>query len=193
MRLILSVVLPGGYPKDIVDEAASLNNDRETIKSEFHGLYLVILRYWFSSADGYQVSPHWLVPDATKDRYITFVVERRRSQEPPLLLLEVKPPSDFHVDRKREAAITQITKQLDVIGPSSQHPRLYAISALGKRWRAIYTASGQGSKGGQPVKGIAAVNSLRSADPDCWNPDITSDSSWEALRSIVETIKGYTT
>ena len=97
------------------------------------------------------------------------------------------------MDQKREAAITQITKRLDVIGPTNPYPRLYAISAIGKRWRVSYVAKGKGSKGGQPVKGIAAVNSLRSPDQDCWNPDVTSDSSWEALRSIVETIRGYAT
>jgi hypothetical protein len=130
-------------------------------------------------------------PTVTKDRHVTFVIEGAWRQ--PVLLVEVKPPSEFHLDQKREAAITQITERLDVIGPASPHPRLYAISALGKRWRVSYVAKGKGSKGGQPVKGIATVNSLRSADPDCWNPDVTSGSSWEALRSIVEKIKGYTT
>jgi hypothetical protein len=64
---------------------------------------------------------------------------------------------------------------------------------IGKKWRASYVAKGKGSQGGQPVKGIAAVNSLRSADPGCWNSDITSEVSWEALKSIAETIKGYNT
>jgi hypothetical protein len=49
---------------------------------------------------------------------------------------------------------------------------------------------GEGSESAQPVKGIAA-NSLKSAHPECWNPDITSDTSWAALQVIVETIKGY--
>ena len=196
--MILSVVLRlrgGGYPKHIVDDAARLNDDHATVKSAFDGLYNDILGYWFPLVDGYVVHPHWVIPDsdATNDRYISFVIKRPPLREPPLLLLEVKPPSHFHVDQKREAAITQITNRLDVIGPTFPHPRLYAISAVGKKWRVTYVARGKGSKGGQPVKGIAAVNSLRSADPDCWNPDITSDSSWEALRSIVETIKGYTT
>ena len=194
--MILSVVLRlrgGGYPKYIVDQAARLNNEHETVKSEFDELYNNILSYWFPSAEGYQVSPHWVIPGTTEDRHISFVIKLPPWEEPPFLLLEVKPPSDFHLDQKREAAITQITKWLDVIGPTNPHPRLYAISAVGKRWRMSYVAKGKGSKGGQPVKGIAAVNSLTSADPDCWNPDITSDSSWEALRSIVETIKGYTT
>ena len=194
--MILSVVLRlrgGGYPKYIVDQAARLHNDHETVKSKFHALYLNILSYWFPSADGYHVFPHWPVPDATEDRYISFVIKRPPLRELPLLLLEVKPPSDFHLDQKREAAITKITKWLDVIGPTNPHPRLYAISTVWKRWRVSYVAKGKGSNGGQPVKGIAAVDSLRSADPDCWNSDITSDSCWEALRSIVETIKGYTT
>jgi hypothetical protein len=68
---------------------------------------------------------------------------------------------------------------------------LYAISAIGKRWRACYALKGNGSKGGRSVKGIAAANSLRSTKEDCWNPDITSNASWAALQSIVETIKGY--
>jgi len=29
---------------------------------------------------------------------------------------------------------------------------------------------GKGSKSGQPVKGVAEVNSLRSGKPECWNP-----------------------
>jgi len=48
-----------------------------------------------------------------------------------------------------------------------------------------------GSESGRPVKGIAAKNSLKSADVECWDPDITSDASWAALQNIVETIKGY--
>ena len=81
-----------------------------------------------------------------------------------------------------------------MIGPTNQQAeRLYAISAIGKRLRAIYALKGKGirDRGGHSVKGIAAVNSLRSADPECWNSDITSEASWEALKGIVETIKGY--
>ena len=55
----------------------------------------------------------------------------------------------------------------------------------------MYVGKGKGSHGGRSVKGVAAVNSLRSADPECWNSDITSEASWEALKGIVETIKGY--
>jgi hypothetical protein len=176
-----------------VDRSAQFIDDHDSTKNDSHGLWNTILHYWFPPTDDLDVSPHWIIPDSTvtEDRHITFVIQRQ--QQPPLLLVEVKPPSDFHLDQKREAAITQITERLDVIGPTNQHPRLFAISAVGKRWRASYVANGEGSEGGQPVNGIAAVNSLRSADPDCWNPDITSDASWEALRSIVETIKGYTT
>jgi hypothetical protein len=192
--LILSVVLRGGYPYYIVDKAAQLNDDRETGKAMFQALYVDILSHWFPPNEAYDVTPHWDIPGATKDRFISFIIKRMLpADDPPLLILEVKPPSHFHLDQKRKAAISQITKRFDVIGPTNPYPRLYAISAVGKRWRVSYVAKDKGSKGGQPVKGIAAVNSLRSADQDCWNPDITSDAAWEALRSIVETIKGYAT
>lgn len=109
-----------------------------------------------------------------------------------MLLVEIKPPSDFQLDLGRNVAISQVIQRLDEIGPNNQHTeRLYAISAIGKRWRACYTLKGSDSESGQPVKGVAEVGSLRSANPKCWNPDITSDNSWAALQSIAETIKGY--
>jgi len=178
-----------------VDHAAELNDDNETVKEKFHALYIDILAYWFPSNKGYSVFPHWNFTDSTitNGQYITYVITPRRCPEHPLLLLEVKPPSDFHLDQKREVAITEITKWLDVIGPTNPHPRLYAISVVGKRWRVNYVTKGKGSRGGRPVKGIAMVNSLRSADQECWNPDITSDSSWGAFHSIANTIKSYAT
>ena len=82
-------------------------------------------------------------------------------------------------------------RHLDEIGPAQDIRRLYAISAIGKKWRASYATKGNGSRGGQPVKGVAELNSLRSPDAKCWNADITSDSSYDALQSIVDTIKSY--
>jgi hypothetical protein len=192
--LILCLVLRlrgGGYPQYILIKAAELNNDNESIETKFYPLYNKILNYWFPPTEGYDVSPQWSIPDPRKtvDFTITFVIEYHQH---PLLLVEIKPPSDFQLNSGRDAAIVQVIQRLDEIGPNNQHSdRLYAISAIGKRWRACYALKGNGSKGGQPVKGVAEVNSLRSAKPDCWNPDITSNASWAALRSIVETIKSY--
>jgi hypothetical protein len=174
-------------------KAVELNNDQETVDSKFFPLYDKILNYWFPPADGYDVSPQWTIPDTRKsvDFTITFVVELRQQ---PLLLVEIKPPSDFRVDSGREAAIIQIIQRLDEIGPTNQHlDRLYAISAIGKKWRVCYTSKGNDSRGGQPVRGVANTASLRSADVDCWNVDITSNESFTALQGIVTTIKGYVT
>jgi hypothetical protein len=80
----------------------------------------------------------------------------------------------------------------DELRPHNQHVnRLYAISAVGKKWRACYILKGKGSKGAQPVTGVAESSSLRDFNTNCWNPDIPSDTSWAALMGIVETIKGY--
>lgn len=181
----------GGYPQCILTKAGELNNDRETVESKFYPLYDKILNYWFPPADGYDVCPQWTLPDIRKsvDFTITFVIELHQR---PLLLVEIRPPSDFHVDSGREAAIIQIRQRLDEIGSTNQHlDRLYAISAIGKKWRACYVSKGDDSRGGQPVRGVANAVSLRSADIDCWNPDITSDESFTALQEIVTTIKGY--
>jgi hypothetical protein len=71
---------------------------------------------------------------------ITYVITHHGQ---PLLLIEIKPPFDFKVDSGREAAIIQIIQHFDEIGPSNNElERLYAISAIGKRWRACYAFKG---------------------------------------------------
>jgi hypothetical protein len=172
-------------------KAQELNNDQEIIESKFYSLYNKILNYWFPPADGYVINPYWTIPDTPKsvDFTILFVIQ---NCELPLLLVDIKPPSDFHVESGREAAIIETIEHLDEIGPTNKHvERIYAISAIGKKWRACSVLKGEDSKSGQPVRGVAKTASLGSADPDCWNPDITSDESFTALQGIVETIKGY--
>jgi Ubiquitin family len=194
LMLILYLVLRlrgGGYPQYIIIKAAELNDDNEAIETKFYPLYDKILYYWFPPTEGYDVCPKWTIPNSGRsvDRTITYVIEYHQH---PLLLIEIRPPLDFQFDPGRTYAISQVHQRLDEIGPTNQYtPRLYAISAIGKRWRACYASMGNGSTGGQPVRGVAEVNSLRSPRPECWNPDITSDASWEALQSIVETIKSY--
>ena len=179
----------GGYPQYILTKAAELNDDNETIESKFYPLYNKILNYWFPAADGYDVSPHWTIPGSrTHDNStIAFVIEHHQH---PFLLVDINPPSDLYLGTG--GTMAQFLQHLDWIGPDNQHAdQLYAICAIGKRWKACYALKGNGSAGARPVKGVAKVNSLKSCKPDCWNPDITSDASWVALQSIVETIKGY--
>jgi hypothetical protein len=179
------------YPPGILDYAAELNNDNETMEMKYYTLFTKILMYWFPLSERYHICPQWRIPGSkrTVDLTITFVIAHNES---PLLLVEVKAPSHFHSTSRRCSAIKQITRRLDTIGPMNMHAdRLYAISAIGKRWRACYAFKGKTSKGGQPTKGIAAINSLRSPNPACWNPDVTSDHSFRALQEIIATIKAY--
>ena len=194
MTLILCLVLhlcDGGYPQYIITAAAQLKNDKETIKNKFFSLYNMILNYWFPSSEYFNVCPKWTIPSCERpdDFSIDFVIEHHNY---PFLLVEISPPSDFQSFAGRRLAISQVIAHLDDIGPTNLHAsHLYAISAIGKRWRACYAFSGSGGEGGQPVEGIAAKSSLQSPSPECWNPDITSNDSWVAIQSIVETIKGY--
>jgi len=148
------------------------------------------LNYWFPPAEGFDVCPQWTIPNTRRstDFSITYVVEFRRC---PLLLLEIKPPADFFVDSGREAAIIQVIQRFDEVGPTNHYlERLYGISAIGKRWRAAYVSKGSSSKNGQPVGDLAEVSSLRSAEEGCWNPDVTSDTSYKVFEDMVKTIKG---
>ncbi|KAH8993614.1 ubiquitin-related domain-containing protein [Lactarius hatsudake] len=150
---------------------AKWSDDQETDGSKFYPLYGKILYYWFPPGGGYRTCPQWVVPNSgrTEDAVVTFVIEH---QGKPCLLIEVKAPMRLPPGLRTGK-------------------RLYAISAIGKRWRAVYVVKGHGCEGGHPVKGVAKVSSMKSAGPNCWNPDVTSDASWSALRDIVDIIKGY--
>lgn len=179
----------GSYPNYILAKAAALNNDTETTGSLFYPLYDKILNYWFPPTEDYDVCPCWSIPGQYNvDSTITFVIEHHHH---PLLLIEVKPPSHIHNETLREIAIAEISEHLHLVGPSNMYAdQLYAISAIGKNWRACYALKGEGS--GQSVKGITKAKfSVLSGKKNAWNPDITSDASWKALQEIVETIKGY--
>ena len=177
----------GGYPQYILTHAARLNND-EGDEHKFFSLYDKILNYWFPPTEGYDVCLKWFIDTEST---INIVIEHYHH---PLLLVEIQPPSAFRFDSGRGNAIYQLLSDLDEIGPENLHAdRLYAISAIGKRWRACYILKGMDSEGAQPVKGIAIRNSFRSPHPECWNADISSYASWAALQRIVETIKGYVT
>jgi len=211
MMLMLCLVLclhGGNYLQYILAEAGDpkLNSEHESIRNKFFGLYNMILCYWFPPTEGYVICPKWTIPNAeetddsstetsdsdsseTGGYTITIVVTHSHH---PLLLVEIMAPLDFHSDSIRSAAINKVIKHLNVVGPTNQYADcLYAISAIGKKWRACYALKGKGSKDGHPVLDIAPVDSLNAASPDCWNADITSDDSWAALKRIVETIKGY--
>ncbi|KAF8346748.1 hypothetical protein F5887DRAFT_1180665 [Amanita rubescens] len=189
----------GNYPQYILAEAGDpeLNSEHESVRNKFFGLYLMILHYWFPPTEGYVVCPKWTIPDVeethdsseTGSSTIAFVIKHSHH---PLLLVEIMPPSDFCSDLARSAAIGKAIEHLDVVGPTNQYAdHLYAISAIGKKWRACYALKGKGSKDGHPVLDVAPADSLNAASPDCWNAEITSDDSWAALKKIVETIKSY--
>jgi hypothetical protein len=168
-----------------------LSDDNETDESKFYPLYDKILNHLFPPSEGFDIWLQWEIPGASKsvDFAVMFPIENHRR---PLLLVEVRPPSDFPFISGRRLAIAEVLRHVDEVGPKNQHAdRLYAISAIGKKWRACYTPKGKDSTDGQVVNGVGAVTSLESNDAECWNPDITSDDSWVALQSIVETVKGY--
>jgi len=108
LYLLLLPPRDGSYPDFLMDHAASLNND-ETCKNMFYTIYSAILTYWFPALYGYVVSPLWPIPNPqTNNDSITFAVEHRRR---PVLLLDVKPASDFRLDSGRENAISCINQR----------------------------------------------------------------------------------
>lgn len=106
--------------------------------------------------------------------------------------MEIKPPAAAELESSRAEALYQIINRLDEVGPTNTHiDRLYAISALGKKWRACYALKGTGSSSGRSVAIAGCPNSLSGHDVENWADDITSQDSFDAMEKIVTTIKGY--
>jgi len=125
----------------------------------------------------------------TVDLAVTIRVEGHLLPK-PILLVEVKSPYRFELKSKRVDAMSQLIDRLDEVGPTNDYiDRMYAMSVIGNRWRACHIPRGSGSRGGQPVRQVAQKSSLRSADVECWNPDITSDASWALLKGIFDKLK----
>ncbi len=145
----LVLCLYGGiYPKYIINRATQLNDDNETIKSNFNPLYNMILSYWFPPDEGYDVCPHWCIPDArqTTDFIVSYVITHHQH---PFLLVQIKPSSDFLFHSGRSLAMAEILQHLNKVGSKNQHADwLYAIFAIGKKWRACYTLKEMDSTGG---------------------------------------------
>jgi hypothetical protein len=147
-----------------------LNNDNENNEKKFYGLYNMILNHMFPPAENYIINPQWTVPNSRKtiDYTITALIEQEDEvRECPLLLVEIKAPSHIHSRSRRSNAIVQLMEHLDDVGPGNQHTDwLYAISAIGKQWRAYYAFCGRTSAGGQAVRGITEGRSLRGHSPE---------------------------
>lgn len=172
-------------------KATALNNDNETIESLYYPLYDKLLNLWFPASEDFDVAPQWTIPGSKKsvDFAVTFAIQ---FQEKPILLVEVKPPSAVAVESTRMEAIAQVLSLLDEVGPTNTSlDRLYAISALGKRWRACYATKGSTSQSGRSVAITGSSNTLRGHEVENWAPDIVSEESFNAMNEIVNTIKGY--
>jgi hypothetical protein len=119
---MLSVLrLCGGIcPEHILDIAALLNNNNDTIESNSYPFYNVILSHLFRPEDGFVVCPQWTIPGSRKtiDFVVAFIIDNHPR---PLLLVEVKAPSHFNSLRRRRDAICQVLDRLDDVGPNNTH------------------------------------------------------------------------
>jgi hypothetical protein len=103
----------GGYPQYILTKAAELNNNNETIETEFFPLYNKILNHWFPSTEGYDVCPQWFIPECGRSVNFTIPFVIGHNQH-PLLLVDIKPPPDFQMDSSRNHAIAHVMRGLRV-------------------------------------------------------------------------------
>ena len=97
------------------DQGRQLNDgDNKKIRSKFFLLYNKFSNHWFPPTKDYDTSPKWSIPDFRKTtNFIAVVTEHHQH---PFLLVEIKPPSDFQLDLRCNAAISPVIQCLDEIG-----------------------------------------------------------------------------
>jgi hypothetical protein len=104
--------------------SAEAENGEPDNESAFYRSYLRLLHDLVPTTC--DLAPQWVVPGTRGT--IDFVVLYRGS---PVLLLEVKPPSHFHRDSKRQMADKQVRQRFVRLHSMAVTPCLHAISALG--------------------------------------------------------------
>ncbi|KAF5390799.1 hypothetical protein D9757_004530 [Collybiopsis confluens] len=112
-----------------------MTNPNSTDEAEFYGPYN---NYLFPYDQGFQVTPQYRGPVApgSIDYVTTYLITHYKDlseEEIPVMFIEVKPPTMLRYPGTRGAADTQMRERYSILGSLAQIPRLYGISAIGRR------------------------------------------------------------
>ena len=124
------------WPAHILRKSNRLT-DTETIENKFYPLYDDILNECFPR-DQFSICPQYATPLAQVggpgaiNFTITYVIEAL-DIDSVVFILEIKPPTHLHVLSARKGADAQIRSRFADIAHLVKIPKLYAISAIGKR------------------------------------------------------------
>ncbi|KAL4072445.1 hypothetical protein V8B97DRAFT_366986 [Scleroderma yunnanense] len=141
-----------GHSQHILMKAIQLDNADETIESVYYPFYTALLHEWSPPEQGFGAWPQRNIPGTRMlvDFAVTGFIA---GDDRPLLIVEVKPPSAFSQRSGRKGTITQILRRLD-----HHIDRIYAVSVIGKRWRACWVRRGGTGQGAVAVRGVAPSN-----------------------------------
>jgi hypothetical protein len=162
-----------------------------SIEAPWYGVYNAILGHWFPVEERYAVSPQWDPnPAQKKHKALDFAVLYRGR---PILLIEIKPPHFITTDSARHLALQQIRSRIDVVCPTvTWAESLYAVSIIGKDWRALCCPAGRRCGMAIPFQ-LDAESSATSNARVCWTEDIFSSESYDKMQALVSLIKeGHT-
>ncbi|KAF5345329.1 hypothetical protein D9758_008490 [Tetrapyrgos nigripes] len=172
----------------------------------FSLLWESILNYFFPTSEGFTVTQAYPNSSASspyqsgdsdtasicficyhKPRSGMYRLESFSSDErgPPLALIRLFSPLDFHNVHLRDTAEQYVQNQLDNFSPFSDYSNVLAISAMGKAWRGwTKDISYRDEEDGQASS---------SAYMDCpWMEDVTSEPGWDMLRVLVDSVTAQT-
>ncbi|KAK0465795.1 hypothetical protein IW261DRAFT_1124725 [Armillaria novae-zelandiae] len=164
----------------VLSRFARIPND-PSIKNKYYGVYNAILTDECFTEGIFFVEPQYALPVAqigdvgAIDFVITFVVE---VDDIPVPSLEIKPPTYLRLVSAKAEADSQMRSTFFHLYSLCRTPRLYGISAIGKRY-SIYvmdTARDWRCR-------------VRALPESRWDLDITTEKGYERFMAVVADVK----
>jgi hypothetical protein len=156
-------------------------------ENAYHGPYNRLLHHLFGLDGPFEVVAQYLNPDTPHaiDLVSVFTVEIEKH---PVLFIEIKPPSAFYVDSRREQADDQMREHFHKLRTKLTTPRLPGISAFGTRIALYeYTVATKTLTPRAIVRDPEFFTDVAPAER--WNYDILEADAIDKMYETVQDIK----
>jgi hypothetical protein len=167
--------------------------DTVTNENYFYPLFNTILgeafpEEEFSICPQYPVMPITLGREGSINYAVTYLVQGIDRDDNPLFFIEVKPPGQLLYPSAREAAAVQIRDRFRDLAVSLRIPKLYGVSAFGRRI-AYFSFNAETGKVEPPIVRNVTGNIEDVAPMHQWDTNIMEEDGRDKFLRVVAEVK----
>jgi len=154
-------------------------------EADFHGPYNKLLNTVFPPESEFTVVPQYM--PSSRESADFLVVFEVILEDKPVLILELRSPSDLRYASKRRAADRKVRDRIHDLYADCPLPVLHAVSAMGTRLCFFHKRGAEAIQ--PPFIEEHPVLQTDSAPSERWHWDIIEDEGMRKFQDVVEEIK----